>query len=791
MKRMFRRLFVRRGWKNAVSVALCGVMLLALMSVSGTRRVNAGLPIATTPSGNFVRWHSTVTYTPDRGSLGSLSNDQAVALVSDIFGTWKNVPTASLNIQQDGLLSQDVTAANYLSFYRNRADGLHPVIFDSDGSIIDAIFGNGAHQNTLGFGVPYWTVSSTDQSIDGGITDADSVLNGAFIGGRGDTVQIPLDQFKTTFVHELGHFLGLGHSQINLGLAFDRNFSNDQPVPLLFPFSLSNQLPVLTEDDKAQISRLYPNPAMTSSTGTIRGRILLPDGTTPFQGANVIARRIDDPITVAVSSISGFRYRGTGSNANFGSTDTSLQGVYEINNLPPGNYTVEVEPIYPEFIGGSGVGPLDPPADLPGPSEYYSGAAESSNDGPATAAIVAVGAGQALDNINIILNGNNTVAQVNEAGTHNSVATAQAISLPSNVSGAVNGNETGLASPFPGSQVQDLYSFSASAGDWVTLDLNWINPAVNLDLYLYDGSGNRLASSYVCSFGISCGGSFNPTREQIGPFQITTSGTYLAGISSRTGTTATYTLLSTSQHPNIQSNSVAVTTVSAASFQAQIAPESIGAAFGTLLASGVAGASSLPLPTSLGGVTVTVNGSPAGLFFVSPGQVNYQIPPGTGSGTANVVLTTSSGVVSRGTINVTSVAPSIFTVNSSGSGTPAAPVLRVKSNGQQSYESAGQPIVRSNGDSLFLIVYGTGLRNAPNSDGNAANGVAESVQVTIGGINAPVLYAAAAPGFVGLDQVNVQIPAGVVAGPSVPVVMKVNNGQGVMAQANAVTLNIQ
>jgi uncharacterized protein (TIGR03437 family) len=87
-------------------------------------------------------------------------------------------------------------------------------------------------------------------------------------------------------------------------------------------------------------------------------------------------------------------------------------------------------------------------------------------------------------------------------------------------------------------------------------------------------------------------------------------------------------------------------------------------------------------------------------------------------------------------------------------------------------------------------LYGTGFRSAPNSDGNSGNGVAESVQATVGGVAADVLYAGPAPGFIGLDQINIEIPASVAAGSSISLLLRVSNGQS-LVQANAVTIAIE
>ncbi len=247
---------------------------------------------------------------------------------------------------------------------------------------------------------------------------------------------------------------------------------------------------------------------------------------------------------------------------------------------------------------------------------------------------------------------------------------------------------------------------------------------------------------------------------------------------------------------------IPVATVSSASYREDNSPESIVSAFGNGLASTILVASTQPLPLSLGDVNVLVDGRQARLFFVSPNQINYQIPADTPSGLANVVISKAGEVVSQGTIQVSNVALSLFTADASGQGAPAGLLLRVKANGEQVYESlvrfdASQnklvpaAIVRRPGEQLYLILFGSGLRNAPNSDGNAANGVAESVTVTIGGVNAQVIYAGVAPGYVGLEQINVRIPDEAQSNPNSAVTVKVRDVLNNVKQANIVTVSIQ
>src|SRR5262249_47365188 len=112
-----------------------------------------------------------------------------------------------------------------------------------------------------------------------------------------------------------------------------------------------------------------------------------------------------------------------------------------------------------------------------------------------------------------------------------------------------------------------------------------------------------------------------------------------------------------------------VTSVSAASFAgAQIAPESIVAAFGSGMATGPQIANVVPLPTNLLGTTVKVIDSAgtsrdAALFFVSPLQINFQTPPGTAEGLAAVVVAINGNIIGAGAMNITKVAPALFSAN--------------------------------------------------------------------------------------------------------------------------------
>ena len=211
---------------------------------------------------------------------------------------------------------------------------------------------------------------------------------------------------------------------------------------------------------------------------------------------------------------------------------------------------------------------------------------------------------------------------------------------------------------------------------------------------------------------------------------------------------------------------------SAASYRAnEVARDSIVAAFGANLATGIEVARTNPLPTNLRGTSLSVRDSAgvsrlAPLFFVAPTQVNYLVPAGTATGLATVSLSSGDNKISLGTVTIVDVSPGIFTANATGAGVPSALVLRIKADNTFAYESLSvfnqptsqwQPAPIDLGpetDQLFLVIFGTGFayRRGP------ANGTPANVTATLGGISGNVPFAGAQGGLIGVDQANIAIP---------------------------------
>jgi uncharacterized protein (TIGR03437 family) len=247
-------------------------------------------------------------------------------------------------------------------------------------------------------------------------------------------------------------------------------------------------------------------------------------------------------------------------------------------------------------------------------------------------------------------------------------------------------------------------------------------------------------------------------------------------------------------NPQLQPATLA--NVSAASFSAAggLASESIAAAFGTNLAIDTVAATSLPLPVGLQGTRIYVRDSAgaerrAPLFFVSPGQVNYQIPPGSSVGEATIIALSGDGASALGKLLIAPVAPGLFAANANGQGVAAAVALRVKADGSQNFEPVAQfdaaqnrfvavPIdLGSETDQVFLVLFCTGAR---------FRSALTAVTANIGGVSAQVVYAGIQPNLVGLDQVNARLPRSLIGRGNVDVTLIVD-GQ----MANVVGVNFK
>jgi len=214
-----------------------------------------------------------------------------------------------------------------------------------------------------------------------------------------------------------------------------------------------------------------------------------------------------------------------------------------------------------------------------------------------------------------------------------------------------------------------------------------------------------------------------------------------------------------------------------------IAAGAIISIFGSNLATASGGASSLPLPTTLNGASVTIGGIRAPLFFTSPGQINAEVPWGVPVGTQPVVVTVNNSASAAMNVTVQAASPGIFSQTSNGKGPGAI----------ENYVSAANTPLNKTATALaqggVAIIYATGLGavSGPPPDGAAGSGQAttNAVTVTLGTSTVTPQFAGLAPGYVGLYQVNVQLPAAQAQGCSVAVQLQVA-GQ----VSNTVTLSI-
>ncbi len=334
--------------------------------------VDAIGPRNITTDGLPVRWTS-MPLTVDVESDLTVRGKDVSGLVSDALNAWVSLEESSVTITQNslGVAVDEVNVCDYFvdsSECGSSAlnDGTNPLVIDEDGEITAAFFGAGNKFTTLGFASIVSFNDDTGAALKGEAVFNASCLNGVEVAGCALTapaLSFSDDDFTSFIVHEIGHFLGLDHSQVNLEAATDDDDSNDNLITTMFPtFIIGNgdNFKTPARDDQVGLAQLYPNSLFTSSTWTLTGTVFDTDGDTELQCANLVARNISDPFVDAIAALSG----------DFADAGDE-NGEYEIPGLTLGaTYSLEVEPIASGFTGSSGYTPCRGASGDPSPPSF-------------------------------------------------------------------------------------------------------------------------------------------------------------------------------------------------------------------------------------------------------------------------------------------------------------------------------------------------------------------------------------------------------------------------------------
>jgi uncharacterized protein (TIGR03437 family) len=207
-----------------------------------------------------------------------------------------------------------------------------------------------------------------------------------------------------------------------------------------------------------------------------------------------------------------------------------------------------------------------------------------------------------------------------------------------------------------------------------------------------------------------------------------------------------------------------------------VAPGSAVSIFGSGLAASLQAGDTVPLSTNLNNVSVTFNGIPAGLYFVSGGQINAQLPwnslaTGATSGSVNAVVTNNGVPSAPMSVPVNAWSPGIFSIPP---GTGYA--IAIISDGSIAAPAGAIPGFPTRpakvGDALIIYANGLGPVDSPINNGAASldklRNTVSLPLVLIGGQSAQVLFSGLTPQFPGINQLNIVVP-NVAVGSSVPI----------------------
>jgi len=330
-----------------------------------------------------------IVFNIEGGPLGVRDNDTADQLVRDALAVWNNISTSTISLIQGADVTVnsvpvDIDETNFTDYIpdpfnntiHNDDDGLHPIVYDSDGSIIDAYFGvsqgTGTDATVVGFAASSIIIGSSF------FTEGFAVING--------NVDLPINsnQLKLIIAHEIGHYLGLDHSQANIKNT--EAFSDRCPAadnndyPLMYPYACRDSQ-VTHPDDTVSLSTLYPAGDFFQQQGQLKGTFITSEGD-PVRGANLW---VENTQTGEVFSVVSDYL-------------AQCSGFFALM-LPAGDYILHANSINTEFFAGSSVGPyasdetdlsFQSPASIIGSNLVF-------NADGATAAIIRLEAGKSVD----------------------------------------------------------------------------------------------------------------------------------------------------------------------------------------------------------------------------------------------------------------------------------------------------------------------------------------------------------------------------------------------------------
>ena len=225
-----------------------------------------------------------------------------------------------------------------------------------------------------------------------------------------------------------------------------------------------------------------------------------------------------------------------------------------------------------------------------------------------------------------------------------------------------------------------------------------------------------------------------------------------------------------------------------------ITPGSLVSIYGTNLAGGLAQADTIPLSNTLNNVSVTMNGIPAPLLFVSQGQINAQVPwnvlsSGT-SGSASLIVTNNGQPSVAQSIQVGQFSPGIFAIGNIAvaqnvaDASVAAPVGAIPGVNTR-------PATINDPDGLAILCTGLGPVDSSIASGaNSTDTLRKTLTtptVLVGGQPVTVLFSGLSPQFVGVNQINITLPTGTPTGEAVSLQISV----GGIITTNTITIAVQ